>query len=484
MPHFEKATMPGYGQVDAVMGAYNLVNGTYCCQNSVILNNTLFALWGFDGYTTSDFGAMHSTVPSALAGMTNEEPTGNFYATPLLTAVNNGQVPLATLNDMVSRRLAKMFCRGNFKTPPPNIPIDQTGDGAIAREIAENGAVLLKNTNLTLPLNASTLTSIALIGPYATSAHSSGGGSGHVNPAYTVAPLAGLQNRVGSGVTVTLNDGSNTSTAASLAASSSVAIVMVGDAESEGSDVSISLSGNQDALISAVVAAQPHTIVVLKSSTAVLMPWVSTVPAILDVWYPSEEDGNVVAALLFGDVNPSGKLPITFPVQVSDQPAQVSSSTTINYSEGVLVGYRWYDAKNIAPLFPFVFGLSYTTFSYANLAISPASFTFTGNPNQTVSVDFDVSNTGAVFGKEAAQVYVGRPPLPGGLTDPPKWFKGFQKLPLSVGESGHAHIVLDFRSFAYWDVTTHAWLVAKGNYSIYVGSSSRDIRLVGQLTIN
>jgi beta-glucosidase len=242
-------------------------------------------------------------------------------------------------------------------------------------------------------------------------------------------------------------------------------------------------------LVQAVAAANPHTVVVLKTGTAVLMPWVNQVPAILEAWYPGEEDGNAVAAVLFGDVNPSGKLPLTFPANVADCPANTPAqypgvNDTETYSEGIFVGYRHYDASNITPLFPFGHGLSYTTFQYQNLVINPATTSFVGNPGQTVGVDFDIANTGPVAGSEVAQVYVGKPPLPNGLPDAPKWLKGFQKVPVTPGQTGHVHVILNLRSFAFWNVTTHAWTVVPGNYSIYVGSSSRDIRLVGQVTIN
>jgi beta-glucosidase len=492
LPAFEATILQGH--VDAVMGAYNQVNGFFCCENMLLLHDILKGEWGFTGYATSDFGATHSTIPSALAGLDAEMPTAIYYGSALQTAVTANQVPKAVLDEMLIRRFSTMINRGVFHAPLPNTPIPAAADGAVARQLAEAGIVLLKNNGGTLPLQVSQLQSIALIGPFATSAMTGGGGSSFVSPNYTISPLAGIQSRVaGSGIAVQLNDGSNIATAVALAQSSTVAIIMVGDNETEGVDDSISLSGNQypnqDALVQAVAAANPHTVVVLKTGTAVLMPWVSQVPAILEAWYPGEEDGNAVAAVLFGDVNPSGKLPLTFPVNVSDCPANTPAqypgvNGTATYSEGIFVGYRHYDASNITPLFPFGHGLSYTTFKYQNLAINPATTSFVGNPGQTVSVDLDITNTGPVAGSEVAQIYVGKPALPNGLQDAPQWLKGFQKISITPGQTGHVHIVLNLRSFAYWDVTTHAWLVAPGNYSIYVGSSSRDIRLVGQLTIN
>jgi len=309
-----------------------------------------------------------------------------------------------------------------------------------------------------------------------------------VNPVYSVYPQAGLQTRVGAGVTVTLNDGSNLSSAVALAASSSVAIVMVGNFEMESTDLTtLALSNADNQLIAQVVAANPKTIVVIKSGSPVLMPWVNSVPAILEAWYPGSEDGNAVAAVLFGDFNPSGKLPITFPQSDTQVAANMlleypGINNVEQYSEGVFMGYRYYDRNNLQPLFPFGYGLSYTTFSYQNLAVTPTTTSFSGNPSQTVAVDFDISNTGAVAGAEVAQLYVGMPQT--AVPEPPQWLKGFQRISLPAGQTGHVHLLLDMRSFAYWDVNSHSWKVAPGTYQIMVGASSRDIRLQGQLVIN
>jgi beta-glucosidase len=245
-------------------------------------------------------------------------------------------------------------------------------------------------------------------------------------------------------------------------------MVMVGDDEAEGVDHAIALSGNQDQLVQAVAAANPRTVVVVKSGSAVLMPWVGSVPAILEAWYPGEEDGNAVAAVLFGDVNPSGKLPMTFPMSVSDLPANTPQqypgvNGVANYSEGVLVGYRYFDANKIAPLFAFGHGLSYTTFSYGNLRIAGTS------------LELDVTNTGGVAGSEIVQLYVG---LPGAdAPEPPLQLKGFRKITLQPGQTGHVSMTLDTRAFSYWDVKSHSWVPAAGPWRIMIGASSRDIRL-------
>jgi len=307
---------------------------------------------------------------------------------------------------------------------------------------------------------------------------------------------------------MSLSDGTDISEAVSLARAADVAIVMVGDITSEGRDHAISLSGNQDELVKAVATANPRTIVVLKSGSAVLMPWVEQAPAILEAWYPGEEDGNAVAAVLFGDFNPSGKLPITFPKSLDDVPASKpeqypgtgpvvefknnyndekdktppGSGGLAHYSEGVFVGYRHYDAKGIAPLFPFGHGLSYTSFTYKDLKISPGEVAFRKDQHPTVTVDLTVVNSGARAGAEVAQVYVGLPSTDG-VPQPPKQLKGFQKIGLASGKQAKVHIVLDARSLSYWDVKNHAWAIAPGDYQVMVGSSSRDIRLHGQFKV-
>ncbi len=497
LPAFEASVEQG--GAGAVMCAYNMVNGTYMCQNNYLLNQILKGQWGFNGFVTSDFGATHSTVASANSGLDLEMPTGVYFTTALMeAAVAANQVTQATINGMLMRRFLTMMRFNIFPNAPAFTGISaaaETADGLIARQIAEAGMVLLKNSGGVLPLNASTVHNIAVIGPYAGAAMTGGGGSSKVTPLYTVAPVAGIQNRVGAGVTVNYADGSNIPTAVTLAQGANVAIVMVGDSEAEGADDPISLSGNQNALVEAIAAANHNTIVVMKSGTGILMPWAASVPTILQAWYPGEEDGNAVAAVLFGDVNPSGKLPLTIPVNASDPdppadgsaPAQypgvlVGGVPTATYSEGIFVGYRHYDENSITPLFPFGFGLSYTTFPFSNLSINPTSFTFTGNPNQTVTVSFDVKNTGSVAGAEVAELYVGIPST--AVPEPPKWLKGFEKITLTPGQTQQVQLTLDMRSFAYWDVTSESWLVVPGTYQIMVGDSSRNIELQAPVTIN
>jgi beta-glucosidase len=483
LPAFEAAVRQAH--VAAVMCAYPKVNGTCNCQNDLLINQILKKDWGFQGFVTSDFGATHSTVPSALAGMDLEMPTGRYWGTALEAAVKSGQVPISMVDDMLVRRFSAMMELGAFYRPPKREPIPTKKDGAIARRIAEEGMVLLKNDGNLLPLNASRLRSIGVIGPYAAKAVTGGGGSSHVIPLYTVDPVKGIKDRAGPGIRVAFSDGSDLSQAVALARSVDVAIVMVGDHETEGRDHPITLEGNQDQLVEAVVAANPHTVVVLKSGSVELMPWANQVPALLEAWYPGEEDGNAVAAVLFGDVDPSGKLPLTFPRQLADLPASTPQQYpgvegVVRYSEGIFVGYRHYDEKGIEPLFPFGYGLSYTRFAYKNLKISPGGISDGGTQN--VTVDLDITNTGSRAGAEIAELYLGLPSSVA-VPEPPKELKGFEKVQLKPGETGHVHLVLDKDSISYRNTGQHRWAIMPGVYSVMVGASSRDIRLHGRFTV-
>ena len=486
LPAFEASIKEG--NVASLMGAYNKVGGLYCCENPELLDQILKKDWGFKGFITSDFGAVHSTAATALAGLDLEMPTGKYFGTNLETAIASGRVPMSVIDDKLIRRFRTMMEYGLFDHTVKPEPIPARKDGAESRQFAEAGMVLLKNSGDELPLNPKKLRTIALIGPFATNAMTGGGGSSHVEPLYSVAPADGIQQRVGSKVKVTLADGNNIDEAVALAKSSDVAIVMVGDSEAEGHDHLLTLTGNQDALIEAVAGANPHTILVLKTGSVILMPWLDKVPAILEAWYPGEEDGHAVAAVLFGDVNPSGKLPITFPRGLEDVPAKTPEQYpgvhgTEQYSEGIFVGYRHYDAQKIEPLFPFGYGLSYTTFGYKNLAVAPQNIPANDDAKQFVVVDLDVANTGSRSGEEIVELYVGFPST-AEIPQPPAQLKGFAKVALKPGQTRHVQLKLDARSFAYWDTNAHGWKVMPGIYRIMAGPSSRDLPLQGSLQVN
>jgi beta-glucosidase len=472
LPAFEAAIVEGHSA--SLMGAYNKVNGAYCCENDVLLNQILKGDWKFAGFVTSDFGAVHSTAPSAKAGLDLEMPTGIYFGAALKAAVTNGEVPVSLLDEKLVRRFRTMMSRGVWDQPPARGPIPPE-HAAIAMKLGAEGIVLLKNDGGQLPLKTGAIHSLAVIGPFAAHAMTGGGGSSHVNPILTVDPVEGIQKLAGNGVKISEDDGTNAATAAAAAKAADVAILMLGDRQSEGSDHPIALSEAQNALAAAVLAANPHTIVVLKSGGPVLLPWAGQAPAILEAWYPGEEDGAAVAAVLFGTVNPSGKLPITFPKRDEDLPLQTAAQypgvqDVAQYSEGLLVGYRWYDARKIEPLFAFGHGLSYTAFTYKNLKAAPPT------EAKSVTVEFDLANTGGRAGAEVAQLYVALPSLPD-VPQPPRQLKGFRRVELAAGETAHVTITLDARALSYWDAASHGWKVAPGPYTVWAASSSRDLRL-------
>jgi beta-glucosidase len=487
MPAFEASVKEGHAA--SVMCAYPAVNGDYSCESAELLKHVLEQEWGFQGFITPDFRAVHHTVAAALAGLDVDALRGDdgfFAARYLKPAIEAGKVPISAIDNKLVRRFRTMMALGVWDHPATLQPIPEKQDGLQARRIAEQGMVLLKNAGAALPLSAAALHSIALIGPYALAASTGGGGSSQVRPIYTVTPEQGLRDRAGSQIAIHFADGGDLAQAAAVAKSADVAIVMVGDHETEGRDHPIALGGNQDQLVEAVAAANPRTIVVLKTGSAILMPWLDRVPAVLEAWYPGEEDGAGVAAVLFGDVDPSGKLPITFPRSVSQTfaatPAWYPGDANVDgydrvahYGEGIFVGYRWYDSKSLDPLFPFGYGLSYTTFRFAKLSLSSSRFSGR-NPAQTLAVDFDLTNTGKRAGAEVAQLYIDKPSS-SALPEPPKELVGFEKVELQPGQTRHVRLTLDARSFSHWDTATHAWAIAPGEYSVMAGSSSRDLRL-------
>ncbi len=472
--------------VGAVMSSYNRVNGRYAGEYEA-LNATLKKEWGFNGFVMSDWGASFSTV----AGMNNGQDMDMYnsfaYTSGDISAANqSGLVPTVELNGMAQRILTSMFQCGIFDNPSAgnlSSTVTNSTHQQFALNEAEEGMVLLQNNGGLLPLGAS-VHSIAVIGSVASVAPiSTGAGSASVNLPYNVTPLTGITTRAGSGVTVSYaqGDGASVSAAAELASTSDVAIVCVGQQTSEGSDRSnLSLPNGQDALVEAVAAANPNTIVVMYESSATLMPWANQVAAILMAWYPGQENGNALAHVLFGDVNPSGKLPVTIPPSAGQVPVGTAAQWPgVNghtvYSEGLQIGYRWYDANSVTPLFAFGFGLSYTTFGYSNLTVSTVS------PSGQVQIGFDLTNTGTLAGAEVPQLYLGFPAAAG---EPPRLLKGFQKITLLPGQRQHVTFNLNWEDLANWDATARGWIVTPGVFQVNVGASSRDIRLTGSFTVN
>ncbi|MGI5239198.1 discoidin domain-containing protein [Dactylosporangium sp. CA-139066] len=482
LPAFQTAITQG--NAASVMCGYSNVNNVPACQNPQLLNIPLYQQAGFTGFVGSDWGGAHSTVESANAGMTMEMPGGYFYADFLAQAVQNGQVSQATLDTMVTRVLTKMFDFGMFNKAPSGsstATVTSYAHQQVAVQGATEGTVLLKNNGV-LPLSTASGSSIAVIGVDAgAGTQTIGGGSGTVTSSGTTWPITGIQNRVaGTGVTVTYNEGTDQNAAATLARNSTVAVVFASDnyGHEEGDNTSLNLPNNQDALIAAVAAANPRTVVVLNNNAAILMPWLNQVAGVFEGFYDGQGWGKAIAALLFGDANPSGHLPISFPTALSNMPTSTAAqwpgvNGQVQYSEGMQIGYRWYDAHNVAPLFPFGFGLSYTTFGFSNLHVNAIS----GNQ---ATVTATVTNTGSRAGTEVAQLYVGHPAANG---EPPHQLQGFQRITLNPGASGTVTFTLPMRAFAHWDDASQTWIASAGSYQILVGDSSRNLPLTGTETV-
>jgi len=491
------------GDPAAVMCSYNSVNGDYACQNKYILTEVLKQDWKFKGFVVSDWGGTHSTIRSSHAGLDHEEPMDDFYGEKLKQAVMDGKVPMAELDDHVHRILRSDFHAGLFDYPTQKSVVDVEGGLAISRQLAEQSTVLLKNRGELLPIDRSKVHSIAVIGPHADTGMISGGGSAQVDPPgrpaapwqahvwFPTSPLKAICAQA-PGAKVEFDSGADPASAAALAGKSDVAIVFAYEWMSEGKDLeNLSLPENQDALIEQVAAANPRTIVVLETGTAVVMPWVDKVGGVLEAWYAGSKGADAVANLLFGNVNPSAKLPMTFPLSVQDlphpelvkppdggedagaklKPEDAKATFTVHYDEGLKVGYKWYDAEHKAVLFPFGFGLSYTTYRYSNLKVG-------GGQEPTVS--FTVKNTGARGGAEIAEVYVA---LPAAAQEPPKRLAGWSKVQLKAGESREVSLTVNRRELSIFDEATNAWKQLPGDYTFMVGGSLQDLPLHQQVKL-
>ncbi len=493
----------------AVMCAYNGVNGEPSCENTYLLTEVLRKDWKFPGFVLSDWGATHSTVKASAAGLDQEEPSSVFYGEAMKRAVLAGKVPMAEMDEHVRRILRSEFASGIVDDPPRKGPIDADRDLNIAQHLAEESIVLLRNEDAQLPLDAAKLRSIAVIGAHADVAMISGGGSGQVDPPagsavhfdegapwrrevwFPASPLKALRARAPH-ARFEYDPGTNPAAAAALARRADVALVFVDQWESEGMDLAtLSLAGDQDALVERVAAANPHTIAVLETGSPALLPWANKVSAILEAWYAGSRGAEAVANVLFGEVNPSGKLPITFPLRDAD----ISQSTVVKppperesgafahlaslfagpdkeqppvqlyYNEGLLVGYKWYEAKRKAVLFPFGFGLSYTKFQYSGLRV---------NIHGGVSVNFTIQDTGNRGGAEVAEVYALLPPSAG---EPPKRLIGWQKAQLSPGESKQVSLKVPTEYLSIFDVEKDEWSLVPGEYTFFVGGSSENLPL-------
>ena len=494
----------------SVMCAYNRVNGTYACENDWLLNTVLKKDWGYKGYVMSDWGADHSAAKAANAGL-DQESAGEafdkeaFFGAPLKADLASGKVSQARIDDMARRVLRALFASGAVDHPVPTptgheLPAATLAAHAkITQADAEEAIVLLKNDGDLLPL-AKTAKTIAVIGGHADAGVLSGGGSSQVYPAggravkglepatwpgpviyYPSSPLKALQARY-PGAKVSYDDGTDPARAAKLAAESDLALVFADQWTTESRDVpDLNLPHGQDATIDAVASAQKKTVVVLLTGGPVAMPWLDKVGAVVEAWYPGTAGGEAIARVLTGEVDASGRLPVSFPKSVADLPRPKLDGVgkadgelfDVDYDvEGAAVGYKWYDLKKIEPLFPFGHGLSYSKFAYSNLTAAAAG--------DKVTVSFDVKNVGARAGKDVPQVYVA--PKAGGW-EAPKRLAGFKKVSLAPGASQRVTLTVDPRLLAVWDGKAHGWSIAAGQYDIALGSSSRALSSTAQVTL-
>ena len=503
----------------AVMNAYNKVNGLWCAENPMLLSETLQKRWGFKGFVISDWGSTYSTAATVAAGMNLEMPGGEpmrrWFVRPevrkagngaawltqdkVLAAVAAGQLKQEAVDDSVRRMLRVMFTAGWFDAAATTGgEVDTPEQRAVARRSATESIVLLKNEGGALPLGASKIRSVAVTGPSAAIARTGGGGSSLVRPKYSVTALDGIKEAAGAQVKVGYapgaamqgEDASAEATpspaqlrneAVELARKSDAAIVVVGYSyklEAESFDrPSMDLPAGQDELIEAIAAANKNTIVVIAAGGPVTMTkWIGRVAAVVQAWYGGQEAGHAIGDILFGAQNPSGKLPVTFPKQWSDSPAYkdypgVNLHTA--YTEGIYVGYRGFAEGTVEPLFPFGYGLSYTKFDYSGLKISPAKVA----AGKQVDVTMRVRNSGSRAGAEIVQLYVHD--VKSTVDRPLKELKGFQRVTLKPGEARNVSFTLDKSAMSFFSTAKDEWVAEPGAFEVWIGASSRDIRLKG-----
>lgn len=520
LPVFEAAVKEA--GVLSVMGAYNRFRGQYCCHNDYLLNRLLKGEWGFGGMVVSDWDGVHDTREAVFNGLDLEMGTSNraydefHLARPFREGIERGDYPVALLDDKVRRNLRVLFTTGAVDGRAPGA-INTPAHQKVARRVADEALVLLKNESGALPLDLASIRRIAVIGENATRLQARGGWSSEIKALYEISPLQGLLSRVGARADVTYSQGYQPpqrrrrggadgagvvamegaaaaeareaealiARAVEAARSADVAIIVGGlnhdtHMDTEGSDrLGLDLPYGQAELIARVTAANPRTVVVLVAGAPVTMdPWLEKVPAVVQAWYAGMEGGHAIAAVLFGEVNPSGKLPCTFPRRLADSPAHASGAArqfpgengVVHYDEGLLVGYRWFDTKEVAPLFPFGHGLSYTTFVYAEPKVS-------SDPADSASliVECSVTNTGGRAGAETVQVYVHD--RVASVARAEQELRGFAKVHLAPGETRLVRVPLSPRALAFYDQVEGRWLAEAGDFEVRIGASSRDIRL-------
>ena len=509
------------GDAESAMCSYNQVNGIWACEDP-LMNTHLRAQGNFDGYVMSDFGAVHSTSAALKAGL-DQELNAPIYYTPvkLDAAIAANDISVADVNQAAFRVVRSYIRAGLFDKALPATASTDTHTAArdaLALKSVEQSAVLLKNQGSVLPITADSGDTIAVIGQVASKTATSGvsanttcsygGAFGGGTPSPNmrcnniVDPLTAFTAEAAQhGQTVVYNNGADPAAAATLAASADVAIVFGYYLSGEFKDIAdLNFDGNGDALVSAVAAVNPKTVVVSETGSAVVMPWLNDVEGVVQAWYAGEQVGSGLAALLWGDTNFSGKLPMTFPKSLADTPTAGSlaqypgvfadGTTTrpdatairqVDYSEDLEVGYKWYDEQNIDPLFEFGYGLSYTDFDYSDLTVSTSKG---ANGNLVTTASFTIENTGDTAGAEIPQVYL---TLPASADDPGKRLVGFDRVELAPGASTRVSVDIDSAAsnhpYAIWNTASHAWKNVDGKYTVSVGSSSRELPLTAKRSL-
>jgi len=508
----------------SVMSAYQKVNGLYCSENPFLLKDILRKEWGFKGFVVSDWGSTYSTVGPVNAGMDLEMPGGEPVRSWLMTEgakkvgnggdwlspekvlpeVAAGRITVATLDDNVGSILRTMFVSGVFdRAPTAPGEIDTPAQRAVARHGAAESIVLLKNDGNLLPLDPAKIKSLAVIGPSAAVARTGGGGSSLVHPNYSITPLSGIKERAGDSMQISYALGTSMpgedpakdtseardemrKEAVAIAAKADAAIVLIGNSpaiESEDFDrTTLDLPAGQDELVQAIAKVNHNTIVVFNAGASVnVSRWVGQVPSVLDAWFGGQEIGHAIADVLFGDVDPSGKLPFSFINDFKESPAYGNypgEDLHVKYAEGMYVGYRYFDKHSITPQFPFGYGLSYTSFGYSDLKIKPGK----AANGQTFEVSLKLRNQGKRAGAEVVQLYVhdGH----SSVDRPVKELKGFRRVELAPGKSTTVSFTLDKSSMAYYSTQKKDWVAEPGTFDVLVGASSADIRLKGSFELS
>ena len=492
------------GGVWAVMGSYSIYKGQHCCHNQYLLRDLLKRDWGFDGVVISDWGGTHDTREAALNGLDMEMGSWTngltlswsnayneyFLADPFLELLRSKEIDEETVNDK-ARRILRLMFRTTMNPDRPYGSFATKEHALIGRKIAQEGIVLLKNQDNLLPLDPKQPRRILVVGENAKKMMTLGGGSSELKVKYEISPLQGIENYFSPASQVTYAEGySSVPTqnrhallleAVDAARKADVVIFVGGLNKNENQDCegadrrSLNLPYGQDELIGELARVNRNLVAVIISGNAVAMPWVNEVPAIVEAWYGGTEAGNAIASVLAGEVNPSGKLPFTFPVRLEDNPAIAldaypGDGKQVEYKEGIFVGYRWNDRERIKPLFCFGHGLSYTTFEYGKVTAEGRQM----GPDGTITVSVPVKNTGSRAGAEIVQLYVSD--LKSSLPRPVKELKGFRKITLQPGQEQTVSFTIDRKALSFYDDTKQDWVAEPGAFEALVGASACDIR--------